>query len=159
MDKKADSSIWGIIVSTFSIILVIGIIAVIVFHSFGISYTGIKETIAKLLGLGTSKAEASTKNTEGCTIKRFYWSKAAVKVGEPANIIIEGDGNCDGKGIAINTFKDISFWPDSNYLSLNPQFQDTKAQIEFSTREKGAYYFILKFGTYTSSESPRLQIG
>ena len=140
-------------------IVVIGVVAYITLRSAGISFTGISESIKKFAGLDTKKAEASTKDTEGCTIKRYYWSKTTVKVGESAIIFIEGNGNCDGKAIAINTFKDISFWPDSNYLSLNPQFKDTKAEISFPTKEKGKFYFTLKFGDYTSPESERLQIG
>lgn len=140
-------------------IVIIGLVAYITLPSLGISFTGISETIKKFAGLETKKVEASTiKNIEGCTIKRYYWTKTVVKLGEPASIVVEGNGNCDGKDVAINAFNEGWVW-DSNYLSLNPQFKDIKTEISFPTKEKGTFYFILKFGDYTSPKSARLNVG
>lgn len=155
--KKAEMDVMMLVLIIVAFV-VGGVVLYIFWHSSDINFTSISETIKKFAGLDTKKAEASTKNTEGCNIKRYYWSKTNVKLGEPASIIIEGNGNCDGKSVAINSFKDVRSWKDSNYLSFNPQFQDTKAQVAFPTREKGTFYFTLIFGDYKSTESERLQI-
>lgn len=141
----------------FAAVFVILLVAYITIRLSGRSFSDISESVKKFAGLETKKAEAATKNTEGCTIKRYYWSKTTVKLGEQANIIIEGNGNCDGKSVAINSFNEGTLW-DNNYLSFNPQFQDIKAEIGFPTKEKGKFYFILIFGDYTSPKSTRLQI-
>ena len=151
--KGAIGLVVGIIIAVF----LVGAVAYITLHSFGASVTSILEPLKKLVGIETNKAEASnTKNGE-CTIKRYYWSKNNVKIGEKVEIIIEGSGNCNGKNVNINIFKDISFWFDSQLKLIDAPFKETIININWPT-EKGKYYFVLKFGDYTSPESGRLEI-
>lgn len=147
----------GWLASTILAILIVGTVAFIVFKSIGVSVTSIFEDLKKRVGIET-KAEASTKKLEGCIVKRYYWSKNNVKASEQVNIIIEGGGDCDGKSVNINVFKDVFLWFDGQSKSINAPFKDTTIKVNWPTNEKGKHYFTLKFGDYNSEESGRLKV-
>ena len=171
---KNKRAAFGFITKIILGVFTVGIVAFIVFSLIHQSTNDIFEPLKKLVGIETSKAEASTKNTDECTIQRYYWSKNSVKVGENAEIIIEGKGNCNGKQVRLGIYSGV-FYEISNDV-LGPrrenkeiaEFQNTfnqntiKTDITVRKDDTNArllyYYFILKFGDYTSPESERLEI-
>jgi len=150
----------GFVARVILAILVVGIVAYIIFSSIGKSTTSIFEPIKKLVGIEskeTGKAEASTTADE-CFVKRYYWSKNSAKIGENAEIILEGKGDCNDKAVSIDIFKDNFLNFDSKSTSFDAIFKETKIKFIWLPNEKGEFYFIFKFGTYTSPGSERLKV-
>ena len=156
-DKKSGV---GLLVTIIIAFLLVGIVSYITLPSITKSVTSIFEPLKKLVGIETSKAEASATNTQDCTIpnNRYYWSKNSVKIGENAEIIIEGSGNCDGKSINIDVFKYVFLRSDQKYQSMDAQFKEGKAKFNLILNENDQFYFIFKFGTYTSPKSERIKV-
>ena len=145
----------GIAIAVFLVVIVAYIV---IFYSIPRSTSNILEPLKKLVGIETKKAEASNTNTNECIIKSYDWSKNSAKTGENIAIIVEGSGNCDDKVVNINIFKDNLLNFDSKSTSFDAIFKENKIKFSWLTSEKGKFYFIFKFGTYTSPESERLKV-
>ena len=163
--KKGGFGIWvAIIIAVF----LIGIVTFISSKSIFSSVTSIFEPLKKLVGIETSKAEAST-NTQDCTIKRYYWSTNKVRIGNTVYIVIEGSGNCDGKQVLIEAYgtyyKDVSLPPTQitkvEIIQIDGTTQEFKGNIikrELLIENPQSYritsaYFKFKFGSYEESSN------
>lgn len=145
--KGAIGFVVGIILAVF----LVGVVAYITLHSTGASVTSILEPLKKLVGIETSKAEESITQNKLCTIKRAYWSPTnKAKAGDEINVVIEGSGNCDDKGVKLYIYTDKRYPQDIQEL----KFKDNKIIYKWNVQPKSTvsffrgYYFTYNFGDF-----------
>lgn len=152
---KSEKGGVGLVVSIVIAILLVGIVAWITFRPIGTSVTNNFEMLKKMVGIETSKAEASTTNTDECTIKRYYWGKKSATIGEKVGIIIEGSGNCDGKIVNITIYQ-YGLISDRQSSEFNVKFKENNINADAQVNDVGEYYFVLKFNNKKYAKSERL---
>ena len=116
----------------------------------GKGFFGFLEGIYKKV-MGPKEQETKSDIKE-CTIKRYYWSANKAKFRDEVNIVIEGQGNCDGKQVEVNTYADLRFSTDPGQkYGPAPTFKNNNIILKWyvyprSTFMFKGYYFTYKFG-------------
>lgn len=146
------------VTSAILVVLLVLVLIYIILPPIGRSVNSVIESLKKFLGFETSEAKEAVKSGD-CYIKRMYWNLNNVKSGREVSIVIEGDGNCYGKKININIFKDKRIlWDGDAKTSFESVFEKNRIVASWLAIEKGKFYFKLNFEGKESAESERIEV-
>jgi len=148
--KKAFIKEIVMIILALILVSVLFYIAVGGLQKEGKGFFGFLDGILKKI-TGT-KEQATASDIKDCAIKRYYWSANKANFRDEASIVIEGQGNCDGKQVEVYTYADLRFSTDPGQkYEPAPTFKNNNIILKWyvyprSTFNFRGYYFTYKFG-------------